>query len=160
MKKFIAGNWFKIIIAVAVLIVAISAGYYFLVYLPKIQLSQELSKNIENCSQLEQKVYKNYVDLIYHGTITGGDSVSSENHYNQELNKCFVEIVNISPAPHNFQMTTTNIYDGEEDMVIAQSVVSFNNGITSGTYWSQDKAFGMSLVDFENLEIKYMGTIN
>ncbi len=48
----------------------------------------------------------------------------------------------------------------EEDMVIAQSVVSFNNGITSGTYWSQDKAFGMSLVDFENLEIKYMGTIN
>jgi predicted membrane protein len=36
MKNFLKDNWFKIIIAFSILIVAVSIGYYFIIYIPKI----------------------------------------------------------------------------------------------------------------------------
>lgn len=48
--NFIKNNWFKIIIAVAILIVALSVGYYFFIYLPKYQKEQ-----LDQSAKLEQQ---------------------------------------------------------------------------------------------------------
>ncbi len=39
MKKFIQENWFKIIIAISILIVALSIGYYSGLLKPKIKIN-------------------------------------------------------------------------------------------------------------------------
>ena len=168
--NFFKNNWFRLIVVVAILIIALSVGYYFLVYLPKLNASQELSKNIENCSQLESKVYKSYVDFIYHGTIISGNSVSSENNYNQNLKKCFVEITDDTTygAPAS-ETTHTNIYDGEKDTAVAQDITNFNGSThTYSDNWSEDDPTAIgglltgteaSTCNFACIKVKYMGNI-
>jgi len=98
MKNFLKDSWFKIIIAIAILIVAVSAGYYFFVYLPKYQeeglLEQKNERannsnfsNQEKCAEDSAKFFDKYMQ----GSAKNiGDGYNS--HYNKSLNKCFIEL--------------------------------------------------------------------
>ncbi len=80
--KFIERNWFKITIAIAVLVVALSIGYY-----SKQQVKESNIYLQTQCSNQAEKAFKDI------GFPQKGDvSELYTPHYNQKLNKCFIEI--------------------------------------------------------------------
>ena len=95
MKNFIKQNWFKIIIAVAVLIVAVSVGYYFAIYIPARQQEQKSDVDLQaKCATQAQKTFDDFASTMTSNS-AGGD-FGEQNHYNQKLDKCFVLISYIS----------------------------------------------------------------
>ncbi len=67
MNEFIKQNWFKIIIAVAVIVVVISIGYYFIVFLPNKNEEQKILKedtqqSLNNCLDNTVDYYNNQID--------------------------------------------------------------------------------------------------
>jgi len=97
MSKFIKENWFKLSIAIAVLIVAVSVGYYFIGNASRagqsatVQTanSQDSISNQQDCANQASNAY---VAEGYGPADRSGDITSYTNHYDQKLNKCFIEI--------------------------------------------------------------------
>jgi len=101
MKNFIKENWFKIIIAVVVLIIVLSIGYYV-----KQRSNKQLS-NLERqtfCSDMALKFfhYKNY------GI---SDGYTYTNHYNSKLSKCFILV---SYYKTDSDLLALDLYDASE----------------------------------------------
>ena len=91
MKKFIKENWFKLLISTVIVLVCLLVIYYFFIYIPKNKNLEDLSKNQLACFQLEEKVKDNYnKEYGFVGSIIS--YLSSSNHYNKKLQKCFVDI--------------------------------------------------------------------
>jgi uncharacterized protein YxeA len=97
MKKFITGNWFKIIIAVAVLIIAICAGYYFIsnsskYTQPAIVQTTNSQNSIADQQDCANQASKAYIAEGFGSADQSRAITSYVDHYNQKLNKCFIEI--------------------------------------------------------------------
>ena len=104
MENFLKQNWFKIIITVAVLIIAVSVGYYFVI----ISVRNNDSLNQQRCADQAVKAYKS---LGYPETgveIWGDTSDSYTDHYNKKLNKCFIEIAGFNGSDEY------SVYDANE----------------------------------------------
>jgi hypothetical protein len=89
MGNFIKQNWFKIIITIAVLIVALSVGYYFVSKTSKpnqTMSKEEVLLNQQSCANQASKTY------AAEGYKPGTFGTSYVDYYNQKLNKCFIEI--------------------------------------------------------------------
>jgi hypothetical protein len=90
MKKFIAGNWFKLSIILVALLVSLSAIYYFAILLPRQQERvSNLQKNFDLQTQCANAAAKDFVEYFSDTTYSSGNSYQS--HFNSQLNKCFIE---------------------------------------------------------------------
>lgn len=96
-------NWFKASIVLAFLIMALSALYYYVFFNPmehgKYDLAQQMSKTQNSdldmqikCNLAAKKFFEDY--------FKGGDSkyAAQNSHWNKSLNKCFIDISDLSPA--------------------------------------------------------------
>jgi hypothetical protein len=102
--KFLKENWFKIVIVLAVLIVAISVSYYFVIYFPKYKEEQFVEQKNQradsgNFSNQEQcaKDSTDFFNKWMKGSIESVSESASDgyiSHFNQSLNKCFIEFSN------------------------------------------------------------------
>ena len=86
MRVFVRQNWFKIIIAAAVLIVAVTAGHYFISNSGRPLLSQV------DCASHAKTFYEQFTKDAWDET----DSYTD--HLNRDLNKCFIEITRVYPV--------------------------------------------------------------
>jgi hypothetical protein len=94
MKKFIRENWFKMGIIIALLIVALSAAYYFVIFLPIQQQPESLPGQNQvgdidlqvKCADGAAKLFKQ----LGYDSSKGTDSYT--NHWNKNLEKCFMLI--------------------------------------------------------------------
>lgn len=80
--KFLKENWFKIIIALAILIVAISVGYY-VVSIPKQQVQMVGGDLQDECAIQAKKVFGTFKPA------GGIDTYNYEDHYNSN-GTCYV----------------------------------------------------------------------
>ena len=115
MKNFIKQNWFKIIIAVAVLIVAVSAGYYFIINSPKPkQITNNDSDllNQQKCATQADKIFKEngYDSSKYTDFYT--------DHWNKSFEKCFLFITSI--RTENGGITSKFLTDAYESTIYGQ----------------------------------------
>jgi hypothetical protein len=90
-------NWFKLVIAVAALLLSFSAVYYFVFALPTYhaqlvsqQNSNSLAQNQENCADAANTVQQLYVAGGYEAS--NSDALDVQNHYDASMRTCFVEI--------------------------------------------------------------------
>jgi hypothetical protein len=90
MNEFIKQNWFKIIIAVAVLGFVLFVGYYFVIFLPKHQIAktQESINFQEKCSNAAKKFF---TDDNW-GKLSDTDRIDYTNHYSPKYDQCFILI--------------------------------------------------------------------
>lgn len=95
MKKFtLKDNWFKIIIAIAILIIVVFVGYYFIIYLPKEK--KEYLTNQIRCRQEGNKLYlsekeegeKYASSMSNFERILGYFIYNPEFKFNKKLNTC------------------------------------------------------------------------
>jgi hypothetical protein len=105
MSDFIKQNWFKITVAVAILIVALSVGYYFSIYVPQrnnLVLQEDCSKRANEIFMKNTGEYaKTYQGYTY------------TNHYNKKMSKCFVLIYG-GDWTTEYHATMYNAYDNKE----------------------------------------------
>jgi hypothetical protein len=94
-------NWFKIIIAVAVLIIACSIGYYFITIPRTATIQTNDIDSQAKCATQAQKVLDNFEKKYINDGWSSADggvpastrvNFNQQNHYNQTLNKCFILI--------------------------------------------------------------------
>jgi hypothetical protein len=86
MAKFLKENWFKIIITVAILIVAVSVGYHFISISSKQQqiVNNDISSQTK-CADEAKQYFENHKNDL-------SPLQNYENHWNQKLNTCFIKI--------------------------------------------------------------------
>ena len=152
-----------VVLSLALIIISLSVGYYFCIFLPHEQTHRDLTQNQASCLQMEQSIIKQLS-----GNLIQGQSVSGKNHYNLTLNKCFVEIddniVNSIGLSNDY-----SIYDAVEDNVLADCLITdkFNSKdfqTNTSTICFDDsqpvKNNGnpnITKSQFDSLELKYMG---
>jgi hypothetical protein len=90
MNEFMRQNWFKIIIAVDVFIIALSIGYYFIFFVPqnekikeKQQAQEKYLEQQEKCKEAGLKAYKE--DTLLYGV---NNMIEPSYAYNKNLNVC------------------------------------------------------------------------
>jgi hypothetical protein len=98
MNKFLKENWFKLIIVIILLIVGLVAVYCFVIIIPRQQ--QQASNAANNlalqgqCANAADKFYTNnggYKSIA-------GVNTSYQDHFNSQLNKCFILISSYMPS--------------------------------------------------------------
>ncbi len=104
------------LIGIAVIIVALTVGYYFGVFLPKEKIAQSLAINQSKCLQLEKDVVGGWKKD------SPEDFISGSNHYNTKLNKCIVEVFSRGTSS-----TLVSILDAVEDANLASCITTDND---------------------------------
>jgi hypothetical protein len=90
MENFIAKNWFKLIIGVAVLVASISIGYYFVIYLPGVNDAQiKTQQEAQQEASINQQAQKNAQAAALSDCLSLADSnyhlnwvAACKSHYN------------------------------------------------------------------------------
>ncbi len=122
MEKFI-----KISVIIAVLIIALSAVYYFVIFLPKTKDAETLSKNQSACAQMEEKALSRYKQETLQISGKNPNLASSSNHYNTKLKKCIVKIFDDSDIDY-----IVDILDAVENTTLAGCVFYRDPSFPSG----------------------------
>jgi hypothetical protein len=108
MKKFIKDNWFRLSIVIILLVAALSATDYFLVILPKQQQqASSVTNNFALQTQCADAAAKYFNNGGYNETSTGLN-FSYDDHFNSQMNKCFVLVFSNSP---NDNYLSVDLYD-------------------------------------------------
>ncbi len=149
------------LIGFSAIIISLSIGYYFAVFLPAKKTQElliknerdareELAKNQAYCSETEKKVFSDFLAL-------GNDSRSSSsiNHYNQKLKKCIVEISTIS-STLQYSTHTINVIDGTENKTLIWGQSGSNNKSVYLNYIKNSDGEMISKEDFFIIEHQYM----
>ncbi|MDD4182213.1 MAG: hypothetical protein PHT53_00105 [Candidatus Omnitrophica bacterium] len=93
MSNWIKQNWFKIGVLLALITMSLSVAYYFVLFLPNNQrFSGEVaSKSASEIMDFENKCFSAASEFFKEN---GFDPKNSgfQNHYNNKLNKCFINI--------------------------------------------------------------------
>ncbi len=158
MENFLKDNWFKIIISVAVLIVAGSVGYYF-ISLPNQQGQKNTgSENIVDlqakCTTQAEKTLNDFKNSYIN--IFTSNEFSQRNHYNKKLNKCFVLISPVSQL-NNSKFNIEVLSDGNNWLAIHfEGGEGGGNIINTGNLWLvEDKIVSYSeYTDFINQKME------
>ena len=112
MNNFLKENWFKLIIAVAVLIVVLSVGWYFIIFLPKNQPAQS---NIISLQKACASQAKEIFNLRTGDNSVMGTDYTYQDHYNNNLSKCYVLITGMRSDGQ-----TNLLMDAYENKTIAE----------------------------------------
>ena len=131
MKKFIKENWFKLSIIILILIVGLSVVCCLLVFMSQkgeiqqasvqnqessvfdAQNYSQISNNQsteEECSRQAQIILENVKQSTDNST-----TVSIQNHYNKQLDKCIVDVIGSSEGFLDY-----SIYDGYEQKILLE----------------------------------------
>ena len=108
MKQFIKENWFKLIVASAILIIAIAIGYYFIIYLPKEKVIKEELANQIKCQQDGMELYKSQVK-------EAGQNISFGNpefRFSKKLKTCLYK--NMYIAVSSVSYFITDVYTNKD----------------------------------------------
>ena len=92
MNNFIKDNWFKLIISVGIILVCITIGYYFMIYLPKERAIKEDLANQIKCQQDGTELYKSQLKEQRQDTILG----NPEFKFNNKLKTCLYKNIIVS----------------------------------------------------------------
>ncbi len=121
MESWLKKNWFKAGVLSSLLIISLSVAYYYILFLPnKEKLSQQLQVS-QSKSNINVKIAKGTLDLQercakaaeeFFMKNKSGDSTIEDyrNHYNQELNKCFI-LMNSTKCDKSGCTNTENLVD-------------------------------------------------
>lgn len=114
------------LIGIAAIILAVSIGYYFGIFLPSKSVNEQLSKNQIDCSQTQKNVYQNYIST----NDVSKSTLDSNNHYNQKLNECIVEVSDMSCG--KVCTSDLTIFNGIENKAVAYCVTPLGNNLING----------------------------
>ena len=150
-KNWWEKNWFKIIIAIAILIVAISAGYYFIA-LPKQpnQINNTDSQSV--CATQAKTVFETFKPLA------GIDTYSYKNHYNSN-GTCYVLVHGLGEGGQEDALlnASENIGIAQCDSYTNASLINFceYNGVYGyGTFSGSTEKYDIN--KFNNFVKTYM----
>ena len=161
MKNFLKENWFKLIIAIALLIVVISVAYYFISNSSKPSQTMSSEDILSNQQKCAEQASKAYIAEGY-GSGSSDDLTNYVNHYNQKLNKCFIEIYDLTPST----LSSISLIDAYELKEYANYMYFFKgNGGAANPVCSLDEQIAdvstriadcTSQAGFENYAATYM----
>jgi len=149
MKQFLKDNWFKIVITVAILIVAVALGYYFAIYLPKEKAEKEYLNNQIKCQQEGVKLYEKeklegekYADSISSlERILGYFIYGEEFKFNKKLNTCLYKGERYYGITVNFRRYfIKDVYTNREILVWESSRTldgDWENGTSNEAEWNK-----------------------
>lgn len=107
MNTFIKNNWFKLAIAISILIIAVVAGYYFVIYLPKEKADKDELSNQIKCQQEGTKLFERDVEEAKNSIIV--ISVGNpEFKFNNKMNTCLYKAEEFMSFSGSKFSTTTN----------------------------------------------------
>ena len=132
-------NWFKIIIAVAVLIVACSAGYYFAIYLPHQNYANQLFTKKADCQKYTTAI-KDQIDK------SNGSSLASAFGYS------YLEMVFYSPKEDSCLYATQLMSTDKREYFIYNALTG--SKITSFQFPAQWNDYKKFLLEYSNGEIR------
>ena len=140
MKKFLKENWFKISIVIVLAIIALSVVYYFVVLLPAQQLqenlvkqqkSQSVTSEIDSQQKCADRSAWFWKDEGYDKPSQPNEVDSYTNHWNQNLNKCFILITQ--------SWTTDNTASVQ---IVSNELVDAFEGKSYGIFWDRGEGLG------------------
>lgn len=142
----------KNILSIAAIVIAISIGYYFLVFLPGNKQSADLSLNKSKCAQTAENVFNAYKKDGRAGPTTISHY---SNHYSTKSDKCYVEITDSFTDSSG---AGVSILDAVENRELAWALISVDK--TKGSLYDSVDISGnntdMTKEQFEALEKQYM----
>jgi hypothetical protein len=143
--KFIKQNWFKIIIAIAILIIGMSIAWYFVIYIPnQQQKKQTVSNDIDSQQKCADRSAWFFKSEGYSDT-TIVDTSSYFDHWNQSLNKCFILIESSSHFDSN-SVGRTDTYDEILlDAFSAQTYGEINSSQVEGNFLATKTVNGCNI---------------
>ncbi len=135
----------KNILGAGVVLVAISIGYYFGIFLPKEKASLTLSANQSRCLQLEKDAVNDWKK------VGENDTISGSNHYNIKLNKCIVEISSVGR-----DSITVLISDATEDSKLASCITTYTSAKEPPYCYAYTGDKKITKEEFSELEKMYL----
>jgi hypothetical protein len=155
-------NWFKIIISLAVIIVAGSAAYYFVVYLPyrDRQLSDQQAikvdqENAQKCAEDGQK----YFDENFDEYKNGGFTVILDGpyfHFNNKIKACLLEYkLTTHDIPINIAPNGDYRFDGYIINLLSRNTEAFATAFWKNGKFASDSD-ASEFQRFENQEMDLM----
>ena len=145
MNKWIKENWFKLFLGLIVIIVCVSAGYYFFSFLPQekklveerqaLAYNQEQSQKCSNAGSTYFKNFKQESDKTLTETV-GVSPNSFENptfHFNSNLKTCLVEI------------SYTIYWMGKDAVFVSLIKDVYSNKLVITSTWSSDTSLNINL---------------
>lgn len=107
MKQFLKNNWFKLIMALGIVLASVAIGYYFFIYLPKESVVKLELENQRKCQQDGFALYNS--QLKEQGS---GNFGNPEFKFNKELKTCLYKNVYLMKDYANYFMI--DVYTNKE----------------------------------------------
>jgi len=102
----------KISVIIGALIVGLSIAYYLVIFLPQ-KAKMTLEQQSERCYGASQNYFKDYMKKQgEYAQNYQSSHYQYSNHYNQKLNKCFIDIVN--NESYEYHSTVYDVYENKE----------------------------------------------
>lgn len=146
MKNFLKDNWFEIIIAIAILIVAASVGYYFLFYLPRKNNDDRMFTKETDCQKYAQAIIKGINDANTVNTTNGLNVVDTSFDlifYSPKQNTCLYT---------TFVTSSEGVNAGKSSYLIYDALT--NNLITSFDYPNKYNDYKKFIFEYSNGEVR------
>jgi hypothetical protein len=135
----------KVSLSVGILLVGISASYYFIFALPAIQKQRLAAQVMQTMLEQDQQCSKGAKEFFDANGFANNKSALAdeyENHFNKRLNKCFV-LVRINTLPGNalfLHRALFDVYDGK-------TIAEYDKRVPIGTAEYEVKPFSCSMLD-------------
>lgn len=110
--------------AIGILLVGISASYYFLFVLPAIQRQRLATEVAQKILEEDQKCAKGAKEYFKDGSWTGG----YENHFNRRLNRCYIYVRSTQS-----QANSVFLYRLLADVNEGTTIAEYDKQVTTGT---------------------------
>ncbi|MGD0576822.1 MAG: hypothetical protein ABSA74_01985 [Candidatus Staskawiczbacteria bacterium] len=141
MNTFLKNNWFKMIIAVAVLIIALAIGCYFAIYLPRQNYANQLFTKKADCQKYTTSI-KDEIDKE-NANPFGGISYLEMVFYSPKEDSCLYA---------TDKLTTYDNNDSKREYFIYNALTG--SKITSFQFPSQWNDYKKFLLEYSNGEIR------
>jgi hypothetical protein len=118
MSKFVEENWFKLGILLALFAVGTSVSFYLFYALPKENKAMLAKKTNLELQEKCAKRAKEYFDEKW-SVAPAGMAVDYSCHFNNKLNKCFINIRTLDNAP-SYMANISQLFDAYEGVQYAE----------------------------------------
>ena len=119
MKTFLKENWFKLVLAICILLIGTTAIYYYLIYIPKqneLAAKLALEKKQEECKKSAYDLYEADVKISTEkGIFLRSTYIEDPKYfYNKDLDRCFYHVrISITGGFDNVNETIIDVRTSE-----------------------------------------------